>query len=124
MDASTRLGSPDNDRSNLQGGPDLDTVRSREISEDGQAVPRQADEQSGAPVPSQDPAPSANDPFILGAPVDSDGNDDQETVPELDPSGEDGPTYERNQSPEDVSTGGSTDPNNTLSHSDSGRPVE
>jgi hypothetical protein len=126
MDTPKRLGSPDNDRTNLQGGPDLDTVRSRDADEVGQDNPRLSEDRSGAPSPIPDPTPSADDPFVNGAPDDSDGNDDDDAdVPgDLDPTGADGPSYERDQGPQDDSTGGSTDPNNTLSHSDSGRPLE
>jgi hypothetical protein len=33
---------------------------------------------------------------------------------------EDGPAYERDQGPEDLPAGGSSDPNNTRSHADTG----
>jgi hypothetical protein len=39
-----------------------------------------------------------------------------------DPTGQDGPSYEKNQAlhGQDIHPGGSTDPNSSLSHSDSG----
>ncbi len=73
-----------NDPTNLQGDPDLDTIK------------RDPNERKG------------DEPAEAGKP--------------LDPSGADGPSYERDQGPGDDNTGGSTDPNNTLSHSDSGQP--
>jgi hypothetical protein len=74
------------------------------------------------------PDPSADDPFVPGAPPTPGGEEpppptDREKqaleYAKKDPSGEEGPSYERNQDPEDT-TGGSTDPHNTLTHADSG----
>ena len=88
---------------------------------------RQADERSGKPFPTMPPDPTGDDPHMAGALNDTGGDDIHEGSGELehihspkklDPSGEDGPTYEKEQGPGDDHTGGSTDPNNTLSHSD------
>lgn len=56
-------------------------------------------------------APTADDPF--GTPAPSHAVIDEE-----------GPSYERDQGTADPSTGGSSDPNNTLTHANSGDETE
>lgn len=87
---------------------------------------RPEDRKETLPTVSPD-SPSAEDPYISSTPV-SGGEDSSRSSPrteeaiemaKADPDGKNGPSYERDQSPEDKS-GGSTDPHNTLTHSDSG----
>jgi hypothetical protein len=78
-----------------------------------------------------DPAPidpSGDDPYVAGTRPEPGGEEppalterERQAIEmaKRDPTGDDGPTYERNQDPEDTS-GGSTDPHNTLGHADSG----
>ncbi len=72
--------------------------------------------------------PSAADPFVPGARPESGGEEppplserEREALDmaKHDPTGESGPSYERDQGPDDPS-GGSIDPHNTLGHADSG----
>ena len=140
--SSGRPNETDNDITNLSGGPDRDTVRrdpdfvdlaeNPDLDEEAQN-PRSSDERSGAPFPTHGPDPTGDDPHMAGAMDDATGDRIQEGSgelkeihehPKLDPSGEDGPSYERNQGPADDTTGGSTDPNNTLSHSDTQTRVQ
>jgi hypothetical protein len=74
------------------------------------------------------PDPTAEDPYVPGAPeapggeepsAPTEGEKQALDYAKKDPTGENGPSYERNQDPEDT-TGGSTDPHNTLTHADSG----
>lgn len=74
------------------------------------------------------PDPSADDPFVRGArevpggeepPPPTEREKQAIDYAKKDPSGDDGPSYERHQDPEDKS-GGSTDPHNSLGHTDSG----
>lgn len=60
--------------------------------------------------------PSADDPFDPNALPISGGVEPSEPEPIVD---EEGPSYERDQDPTDT-TGGSTDPHNSLSHADGG----
>jgi hypothetical protein len=112
----------DNDVTNLSGGPDLDTMRKEspdvvDSDDTARENPRLADERSGAPFPTSDPAPSGDDPFVAGGPEVTGGlQDPGPEMPGLDPSGEDGPTYEKDQGPVDDESGGSTDPHNSMIH--------
>jgi len=60
-------------------------------------------------------APTSEDPFGSNAESDRIAKMQQNS---------DGPTYERNQGTADQSTGGSTDPNNSLTHANSGDETE
>jgi hypothetical protein len=132
-DVPKRLGSPENDTTNLDGGPDLDTVRD-DRERDEAENPRTADKRSGAPTPTAPPDPAGRDPHLPGAPDHPEGvdesaeRDQEERVHEYqhnDPTGEAGPSYEKDQGTRRDNTGGSTDPNNTRTHADSGhRPEE
>lgn len=80
-----------------------------------------------APVRESDP--TADDPFVPGAPARTGGVEpaklderEREAVKMAheDPEGLAGPSYEQNQGGPDSPPGGSSDPHNTLSHTDSG----
>lgn len=87
---------------------------------------------TGAPV--RGGSPTGEDPFVAGAPeetggaepTDLDGRErDASGMAKADPTGEDGPSYERaqpgeNQVLHDDRTGGSSDSHDTLGHADSG----
>lgn len=84
----------------------------------------------GAPLRGDDP--TADDPHFAGAPAEPGGAEpeplderEREAVEmaHRDPTGEQGPSYERDQGSPDAAPGGSTDPHNTLGHADSGEPV-
>ncbi len=59
--------------------------------------------------------PSADDPYSTPAP-----SEEVLEMQRADPTGKRYPSYEVNQDPEDHSTGGSVDPNDTLTHANSG----
>ncbi|MGV3617695.1 MAG: hypothetical protein ACO1SV_20405 [Fimbriimonas sp.] len=80
------------------------------------------------PIDAADRDPSGDDPFVPGAapspggeepPPLTEGEREAVEMAKADPTGDAGPSYERNQDPEDA-TGGSADPHNTLGHADSG----
>jgi hypothetical protein len=132
-DVPGRLGDASQDQTNLDGGPDLDTVRQnqRRIVDEADGnpspdapsrSPRTSDERSGAPTPTTPPTPTGDDPFVPGAAEDSEGNnsESEDAAPKTIRDKE-GPSYERDQGTNDDNVGGSTDPNNSLSHSDSGK---
>ncbi|HEY0867151.1 MAG TPA: hypothetical protein VGE01_07230 [Fimbriimonas sp.] len=127
--------SENRDLRNLDGGPDLATAGREETGiwkeKESTATPaRAADERSGAPFPTQGDAPSADDPFAAGSPEVSGGVDAAPMTPrerqavEMQKNDPDGPSYEAHQDPEDRSTGGSIDPNNARSFSDSGNETQ
>lgn len=111
------------DGRNVSGGPDLDTSGREDpgVSNEKEGSPtnaRVADERSGAPLKTHGPDPSGDDPFHSGARENSSGNEEPDNanrrVQEV------GPSYEVDQDPEDHVTGGSSDPANTRSFTDSG----
>lgn len=113
------------DRTNLSGGPDLDTAGPedggiRKEKESTSRRSRDADERSGAPDPMQGPTPSGDDPFIPGAPDVAGGvepiplDERERKAVEMQKHDPDGPSYEAHQDPQDHSTGGSIDPNDSL----------
>jgi hypothetical protein len=112
------------DLHNTQGGPDLDTVRREREPEEAENAG--LDDLSGAPFPTEGPDPTGDDPHRPGAPDVSEGVEpnpldqrDREAV-RMQKRDPDGPTYEVDQNPEDHTSGGSTDPNNSTSFSDAG----
>ena len=76
-----------------------------------------------ANVDQNPPDPTSADPFVPGSPPTRNAQEAPlskgEQMGKRDPRGDDGPSYERHQDPEDT-TGGSTDPHNSLGHEDSG----
>jgi len=103
----------------MEGGPDFDT--SRDTRHAAELHGRYADERSGAPLPTEGPDPTGDDPFDAGAREETGGIDpwpldpQEEEAVDIAKRDQDGPPYEVNDAP-----GGSSDPSDTLSFSDSG----
>lgn len=112
-------------RRDIAGGPDLDTAIDESPRHGSTTNARPADERSGAPFPTSGDTPTGDDPYVAGAddvaggvePTPLDPKEQRAAqMAKQDPTGENGPTYERH----DNESGGSTDPHNSLGLTDSG----